>query len=187
MRKISHGDFMEYKSIRPPNKIVGYANKMRKNPTRYEQMVKFALDQIATNDTNIGKFLSIIKNQFCFYDRSKNRWYITDFYIPEMRLIIEVDGRQHLTNSKQVRRDIERTRFLKFIGLSVERILNSAVVSNDFNNNLQQILHKHIRKQLKEYYVLNTSWKNEKRLAKKIRKFHKKVKKWNTRRNVCLI
>ena len=178
---------MEYKPIRPSNRILRYADKMRKNPTRYEQLVKFILDQIAVNDPNVGKFLSIIKNQFCFYDRSKNRWYIADFYIPEMRLIIEVDGRQHLTNSKQVRRDIERTQFLNLIGLSVERILNSAVVSNDFNNNLQKILHKHIKKQLKGYYVVSTSWKNEKRLAKKMRKFGKKVKKWSKRRNVCLI
>lgn len=64
---------MEYKPIRPPKRIQGYANRMRKSPTRHEQMVRFALNWTAENDPYVSKFLSIIKNQFCFYYRRRNK------------------------------------------------------------------------------------------------------------------
>jgi len=168
---------VRYRPIKPPYKILGYARRMQKSPTSYEQIVKFVMNWIAANDNEIGKYLSQIRHQFCFYDRFRNKWYIADFYIPDIRLIIEVDGKQHITNKKQVKRDIERTEFLNSIGLSVERILNSAVTSNDFNDILKNILVKHIKKQSEEYYILNTSWRIQKELAQAWKKKIKRRKK----------
>lgn len=53
--------------------------------------------------------------------------YIVDFCSPRRKLIIELDGSQHLD---QVEYDLERTQFLKERGYSVLRFWNHDVVSN---------------------------------------------------------
>jgi very-short-patch-repair endonuclease len=52
--------------------------------------------------------------------------YITDFCSPRQKLIIEVDGSQHLT---QIQYDSERTAFLENMGYRVVRFYNSDVMN----------------------------------------------------------
>jgi very-short-patch-repair endonuclease len=58
--------------------------------------------------------------------------YIVDFCAPRARLIIEVDGSQHLNQQDY---DAERTEFLKAKGYRVLRFWN-----NDILNNIQDVM-----------------------------------------------
>ena len=51
-----------------------------------------------------------------------------DFYCPEVKLGVEIDGEIHLDN-EQNKYDLERTRILKEKGISIIRIWNSEVVN----------------------------------------------------------
>ena len=53
--------------------------------------------------------------------------YIVDFYLPEIRLVIEVDGSQHLTEAG-MEADTKRTAYLEKRGLKVIRFDNGQVL-----------------------------------------------------------
>ena len=55
--------------------------------------------------------------------------YIVDFYCPEARLIVELDGSQHY-EEVGVRSDADRTAYLEQYGLRVLRIPNNMVNQN---------------------------------------------------------
>ncbi|MBP3427392.1 MAG: endonuclease domain-containing protein [Clostridia bacterium] len=55
--------------------------------------------------------------------------YIADFYCAEAKLVIELDGSQHY-EAENMKRDADRTEFLKGYGLSVLRIANIDVCRN---------------------------------------------------------
>lgn len=64
--------------------------------------------------------------------------YVVDFYCPEFRLVIEVDGPQHkLQDAKKY--DKQRNTFMKSLGLKVIRFSNEEVV-NKIENVTQTIL-----------------------------------------------
>ncbi|TSC83454.1 MAG: protein of unknown function DUF559 [Parcubacteria group bacterium Gr01-1014_17] len=54
-------------------------------------------------------------------------WYIVDFYCPEKKLAIEIDGSQHIANKEY---DTRRTEFLNLRGVSVLRFWDSEVDEN---------------------------------------------------------
>ena len=54
--------------------------------------------------------------------------YIVDFYMPEIRLVVEVDGSQHATEAGSVV-DRVRTAYLESLGLKVIRFDNRQVLS----------------------------------------------------------
>jgi very-short-patch-repair endonuclease len=58
--------------------------------------------------------------------------YIADFYCSEKRLVIEIDGSQHLDQEKY---DDERTKFFEILGLKVLRFWN-----NEININLEGVM-----------------------------------------------
>ncbi len=58
--------------------------------------------------------------------------YIVDFYCPEKKLIIEIDGNQHLNNKEY---DVERSRYLEHLGYVVLRFWN-----NDIDKYLDKVL-----------------------------------------------
>ena len=60
--------------------------------------------------------------------------YIVDFVTLEKKLVIELDGSQHLDDGK-IEYDNERTEFLQTKGYKVIRIYNS-----DISNNLESVL-----------------------------------------------
>ena len=70
--------------------------------------------------------------------------YILDFYCPQHRLAIEVDGDSHFTESG-IKYDIKRTIFLNEMGIQVLRFTNTEVLEN-----LGHVLEK-IRENLGNY------------------------------------
>ncbi|MDH4330883.1 MAG: endonuclease domain-containing protein [Candidatus Moranbacteria bacterium] len=62
--------------------------------------------------------------------------YIVDFYCPESKLVVELDGWQHKEES-QKRYDNKRSRYLKELGLTVLRFWN-----NDTNDNVEGVILK---------------------------------------------
>jgi very-short-patch-repair endonuclease len=57
--------------------------------------------------------------------------YIVDFYCPEKRVVIELDGSQHIENKK----DILRDQVLKSLDCKVLRFWN-----NEINNNMEGVV-----------------------------------------------
>ena len=70
--------------------------------------------------------------------------FIVDFYCAEKRLVIEVDGDVH-ANSTNLKKDIERERYLRAIGLVIVRYTNDEVL-----NNLDGVLEDLIGNMLKD-------------------------------------
>jgi len=62
--------------------------------------------------------------------------YIIDFYCPDRKIIIELDGWQH-KREKDVKYDIKRTQYFEKLGLKVLRFWN-----NEVNNNLDGVVLK---------------------------------------------
>ena len=91
--------------------------------TFHEQVAEHVIGDVCKQ----GKFT--LKNQKIFYDEKKDKWYIVDFFIPEIRLIIEIDGSSH-DNRKAY--DAIRTKFLESIGNKVVRFLNKELEDLQF-------------------------------------------------------
>lgn len=62
--------------------------------------------------------------------------YIVDFYCPEKKLIIEIDGAQH-KRPKDTKYDARRTAYFGNLGLKVLRFWN-----NEINSNLEGVILK---------------------------------------------
>ena len=66
--------------------------------------------------------------------------YIVDFYIPEAKLVVEVDGRQHLTEENMLA-DKKRDSALGEFGIKVKRYTNESV-NKHFNKIAEDILNE---------------------------------------------
>ena len=55
--------------------------------------------------------------------------YVVDFYCPEEKLIVELDGEVHF-NEEAIKYDTERTEYLESLGLKVIRFENNEVLKN---------------------------------------------------------
>jgi very-short-patch-repair endonuclease len=77
-------------------------------------------------------FWSRVKNKklgYWFYRQRPFGIFIADFYCPKAKLVIEIDGSQHLT--KEAREyDKERSEYLKSIRRRVTRFSNKEVLEN---------------------------------------------------------
>ncbi|MGX5173711.1 endonuclease domain-containing protein [Aliikangiella sp. IMCC44653] len=62
--------------------------------------------------------------------------YIVDFYCPENKLVIEIDGDSHF-NHESVKKDHKRDTYLKSIGITVLRFTNL-----DITENIDSVLEK---------------------------------------------
>ena len=62
--------------------------------------------------------------------------YIVDFYCPEKKLIIEIDGAQH-KRAKDTKYDTKRTRYFESLEIKVLRFWN-----NEINKNLDGVVLK---------------------------------------------
>ncbi len=98
---------------------------LRNNATEAEQRLWFALRK-----RNLGGYK--FRRQ---YGVGK---YIIDFFCPERRLAVEVDGGQHYEPIQQCC-DEERTTFLKTHDIRVVRVTNAEVM-NDLSAVLEKIL-----------------------------------------------
>jgi len=55
--------------------------------------------------------------------------YIADFYCPELRLVVEIDGGQHY-EEKNLEYDLQRTKYFEDLGMNVKRYTNIDVKEN---------------------------------------------------------
>lgn len=94
------------------------------------------------------------KSEIIFWSKIKNKQlgskfrrqygvgkYIVDFYCPEKKLVIEIDGNIHFYD-KHIESDRIREEYFKKLGLTIKRYTNLDVIKN-LNNvleNLHQIL-----------------------------------------------
>lgn len=87
--------------------------------TSYEKQVERILKEI---EKELG-FLNIESQRMFRNDRT---FYIADFYLEKVRLIVEIDGKYHDT-PKQVFRDTMRDRFFRVRRIKTVRIRNEQV------------------------------------------------------------
>jgi very-short-patch-repair endonuclease len=92
-----------------------HARQLRKNMTDSERVLWSRLR---------GKQLLGVQ----FYRQKPIGDYIVDFYAPKAKLIIEVDGSQHM-QGRQTEKDKHRDRYLATVGLKVLRFNNREVLA----------------------------------------------------------
>lgn len=88
--------------------LIGYAKKMRANPTQSERKAKELLK----------------KARIPFREQVPFKYYILDFIISNRLLVLEIDGGYH---KDRVWKDEQRDKFCKKLGLKVLRIRNENV------------------------------------------------------------
>ena len=71
-------------------------------------------------------YLFLRKHRFRFYRQKIIGHYICDFYCPQTRLVIDLDGSQHYTE-KELAYDMKRTAFLESCHIHVIRFYNGQV------------------------------------------------------------
>ena len=55
--------------------------------------------------------------------------YIADFYCPELKLVVEIDGGQHL-EEENMEKDLSRTEYFSDLGMKVKRYTNLEIKNN---------------------------------------------------------
>lgn len=109
-----------------------YQMRMKRRPTRAERRFDGILDRALKGfDFPLLKPTQVhrrgprrkFKKQRIFEDQHHRKAYIVDFYIPAVKLAIEVDGPSHDAPEQQ-EYDATRTAFLGTRGVSVLRITN---------------------------------------------------------------
>ena len=94
--------------------LIDHARQLRKNMTKEERHLWY----------------DFLRNYPVRFARQKIiGMYIADFYCPDAKLVIELDGSQHYED-KNVEKDQERTNFFKLYGIQVIRIPNNQVNQN---------------------------------------------------------
>jgi very-short-patch-repair endonuclease len=106
------GEIMTHRRTTP--KIFQNSQELRKNPTAAELSLWQALHAHQVSGVHFRRQHAIGP-------------YIVDFCSPRHKLIVEVDGGQHLDQQDY---DAERTRFLESKGYRVLRFWNSDVLNN---------------------------------------------------------
>ena len=71
-------------------------------------------------------YLFLRKHRFRFYRQKIMGRYICDFYCPQVRLVIELDGSQHYTEKEEAY-DRKRTAFLESYHIQVIRFYNGKI------------------------------------------------------------
>ncbi len=100
----------------PYNKdLTNLARKNRKKPTPAER-------KIWTGVLRLRQFA-----EYKFLRQKPLGGYIVDFYCSKLRLVIEIDGESH---AETVEYDVERTKILEALGLTVVRYTNDEVMHN---------------------------------------------------------
>jgi imidazole glycerol-phosphate synthase subunit HisF len=100
------------------------ALQMRKNPTQAEKCLWIA----------IKKFR---KEGYPFRRQHPISFFIADFYCHQVKLVVEVDGKIHLT-SENIERDDNRSAEFEKFGITIIRFTNDQILS-DLNYVLEQI------------------------------------------------
>jgi very-short-patch-repair endonuclease len=96
--------------------LKNFSRRLRSNMTDGENKLwsKIRMDQI---------------NGYRFYRQKPLGNYIVDFYCPKAKLVVEVDGSEHLEESG-VKHDVVRDTYLRNLGIRVLRFNNIEVLTN---------------------------------------------------------
>jgi very-short-patch-repair endonuclease len=97
-------------------KLKRFSRELRKNMTDAEILLWSKLRMKQVND-------------FQFYRQKPIGKYIVDFYCPQAKMVIEVDGGQHYSE-KMLSADKVRDQFLKQQGLQVLRYSDTEILTN---------------------------------------------------------
>ena len=114
------------------NKLFDYSKELRLNMTKEEKKIWY--DYLSKSPIRFRRQY-IIGN------------YIADFYSHILKLVIEIDGKQHY-EEEQGNHDIERTQYMNDLGIKVIRIDNKEI-----NSNFRSVCHmldEYILKQVEE-------------------------------------
>ena len=103
-------------------KLKERARVLRKNMTTAEKKIRFNYFQGLQKNNLNNKKIRILK-QRPIWD------FIVDFYIPSLKLIVEIDWDSHFTK-EAIDYDIERTLYLEWLWLHVIRFTNDDVMKN---------------------------------------------------------
>jgi very-short-patch-repair endonuclease len=97
--------------------------ELRKNQTPHEDVLwaKLKLNQLG----------------FKFRRQHSIGGYVVDFYCPEKKLVIEIDGSQHIENKEY---DNQRTIYLNALNIKVLRFWN-----NEINDSIDSVINKIIK------------------------------------------
>ena len=82
-----------------------------------------------------------------FYRQKPIGNYVVDFYAPEAKLVIEVDGSQHL-DANYAQNDAQRDLFLATQGLKVLRFTNLQVLKE--RDAVLEVIHRTLEERLKQ-------------------------------------
>ena len=113
-------------------KVQAYQYRMKRSPTRAERRFDDILDS-ALKGLSLPSYKPTqvhkrgpkrkFKKQRIFEDQRHHKAYIADFYVPDLKLVFEIDGDSH-NNTHQHKYDINRSSFLATRGILVVRIKN---------------------------------------------------------------
>lgn len=118
---------MDERFIHNNRKLKDRRRRLRNNATHQEKI--------------LWQYLRSKKLGFKFLRQHSIGSYIVDFYCPQKKLIIEIDGSQHTENKEY---DLERTAYLEMQGFKVIRFWN-----NEIDTDLSKVL-----KTIQEYMNL---------------------------------
>lgn len=102
------------------NPILSYWHRLYHNQTKHEEIMEKELCKLGVR----------YRTQHPFRIGNKN--FFADFYLPDNKLVIEIDDPGHEKEQKKAD-DLERTNALKTIGLEVIRFSNHQVEQNVVN------------------------------------------------------
>lgn len=113
------------------------------NFERYNPILKELASKLRNNSTKAEIVLwRHLRNKqllgFDFHRQKPLGEFIADFYCPQARLVIEVDGMSHL-NDEVEKRDREKEKFMQKRNIRIIRLTNDEVL-NDIGNVLKKIL-----------------------------------------------
>ena len=115
-------------------KLIKYQAENRLKPTRAERR----FSQVLRKKLNLLKKYSKSKKaysfrtQAIFVNQQTGKGYIADFYIPDLRLVVEIDGPYHTAETQQ-EYDQVRSSFLASLGIKVVRFTNSQTFSGNID------------------------------------------------------
>lgn len=117
--------------------------------TKQERIAKYKGELIAkaTKEEKLAKIiLKDMKVKFTFQQEficKSGKFYFMDFYLPLIKVGIEIDGGYHFTDTQQAKDD-ERTKDLKKNGIDIYRFTNSDVIDVEkFRNGILNILERY--------------------------------------------
>ena len=127
--KGGRGDFLRTMTLRYNENLKSKARQLRKHMTDSERTLWSRLR---------GKQVLGVQ----FYRQKPIGEYIVDFYGPKAKLVVEIDGSQHL-QSGGFERDQERDRYLASVGLEVLRFNSREVLTN--TDEVVEVIHRKMK------------------------------------------